>query len=226
MKLGIIIAASGKGLRISSEVPKQFMFVAGKPLIQWTIQRCMSVTGLYQLVIVVPEDFRTQTLALIPSSRVPHINVVTGGRHRTDSVRNGLAVIEPACDYVAIHDGARPFIKPVDFERCVRAAVHHGSAVAAGPCTDTIKLEHRGFIVKTLDRTHVWFVQTPQVFTRTGISAACRKARRKHLTDDAQMFERMGKKVRIVNVGSYNRKITTREDFAYAELVLRNTGGQ
>ena len=215
-----IIVASGRGTRMTSKVPKQFLPLCGRPILEWTVQSFLKTGCMHELIIVLPKDFLGAYKPKRTYARTV-IRTVTGGRRRVDSVKAGLRAVSAVCDMVAIHDAVRPLIKPRDIVRCINAAKKYGSAIAAAPCSDTVKRStKKGFVKDTLDRSDMWLVQTPQVFKKKILTGGF-KGILPDVTDDSQIIERMGKKVKIIPVGKYNRKITYQEDLIYAETVLR-----
>lgn len=150
------------------------------------------------------------------------VTIVPGGQTRQQSVRNGFAAISGKCEYVAIHDGARPLIRPADVERVIADARRTGAATLGAPVKDTIKIVQNGCIIDTPDRTVLWHTQTPQVFRSSLYEQAMEFAQQqgKDYTDDCQLVEALGTKV-TMTAGSYdNIKLTTPEDFAVAEALL------
>jgi 2-C-methyl-D-erythritol 4-phosphate cytidylyltransferase len=200
---------------------KVFMPLAGKPLLAWSVAVCQSCELIDQIVIVVNEsklDLGRKLVAERGWSKV--VEVCPGGSRRQDSVRQGLNELED-CDWVMIHDGARPFLT-VDLIRDGLEAVQAtGAAVAAVPVKDTIKLGGRDLTVReTLNRQELWAVQTPQVFGFDIITKAHEQITGE-VTDDASMVEQLGYKVKLYMGSYYNIKITTPEDLALAEVIAR-----
>jgi len=150
--------------------------------------------------------------------------IIPGGQRRQDSVCAGLdalAAITPACQWVMIHDGARPLVTPVILEAGLIAAQEHQAAIAAVPVKDTIKQVHMGKVSATFDRAHLWAVQTPQVFAFPLIHAAHHSpAAQSEVTDDASLVEQMGQHVAIFPGAYTNIKITTQEDLLLAEAFI------
>ncbi|MBI5698868.1 2-C-methyl-D-erythritol 4-phosphate cytidylyltransferase [Candidatus Saganbacteria bacterium] len=213
MKIAVIIAAGGTGKRMGR--PKQFLPLAGRAVVEWTIEVFRKVKDVDQIILVVSgEDLeRAKNLG---------VKVVEGGEERGDSVKNGLKAISPDCDLVIIQDGARPLITPDIIEKAIGEAQEHGAVVVGVPVKDTIKKVERGALIveRSLDRDELWHAQTPQIFRYDIITRAY--AKRASATDDAKLVEDLGIKVKMV-MGSYeNIKITTPEDVIVAEAILRN----
>jgi len=176
------------------------------------------------VLVVVPEDVeRARRTLLRPRERQSEL-AVAGREERQASVAAALAEVSPTTDLVLVHDGARPFVKPDLIRRCLEAASAHGAAVAALPATDTLKEVGRDRVVSTtLDRSRIWLVQTPQAFRREILVEAHQSAARGSVTstDDAYLVERLGYPVHIVRGDPDNIKITTAQDLAIAEAILR-----
>ena len=144
-------------------------------------------------------------------------------------VAAGVAAARPNAAYYAIHDGARPLVRPSTVDAVIAAAVEGGAAAAAVPVKDTIKeADENGFIAGTLDRSRLWNVQTPQVFSAALYRRAMEQVGigEENLTDDCQLVERLGHPVRLCRADYANIKITTPEDVAFAEAILRERGGE
>lgn len=223
LKAGVVLVAGGRSLRFGGKIPKQFLPLLGKPLLRWSFERFQESPLVSEVAVVLPkefvEDFRLR-LSRWPIRKLTQI--VAGGRERFDSVRAGLEALSPRCRYAVVHDAARPLVSLDMIARTLRAARASGAAIAAVPVKDTVKWEGRnGVIGKTLDRNRLWLAQTPQVFQTDWLKRAFRKFSGSPLTDESQLFERMGKRVRLV-LGSYeNLKVTTPEDWIMAEALLK-----
>jgi len=217
-KAGAIIVAAGESRRMGG-VDKVFALLGGKPVLARVIdafQRCNSIN---QIVVVVSRENLERCRQLVAEggwSRV--IEVCAGGRRRQDSVAAGLSHLSQ-CQWVVIHDGARPLLTVDLVERGLEAAGETGAAVAAVPVTDTIKMAGDDrFVQQTLPRRNLWAVQTPQVFRFDIITEAYERAQGE-VTDDASLVEQLGYKIRLY-MGSYNNiKVTTPDDLALAALL-------
>ena len=228
MHVNIVIVAAGKGRRLQSELPKPFLSVAGRPILVHTLRRFTSIEAVRRIIVVVAAERETLCReALHTHGPWPQpIRVVHGGAERQDSVRKGLAALEPQCEIVAIHDAARPFVSVETIQRSIDAAVEVGSAVVATPVRDTIKRADAQHTVReTVSRHDLWLAQTPQTFRVEVIRAAHRRAQQQGITgtDDATLVEQMGRPVRIVPGNALNFKITTPDDLALARAVLRES---
>jgi len=222
-----LIVAGGKGARLKSPQPKQYLLLAGVPILTRTLQAFGACDRIDRIIVVVPPaDIAFCREAIIPPAGLrKSIQVVAGGSRRQDSVYNGLAAIEGDDSIVAIHDGVRPLAAAETIAACVEAARVHGACIPGVPAWETLKqVSAPGIVASTLPREQVWLAQTPQVF-RTGIiRAAHAQARQEGFlgTDDACLVERLGQEVRIVLGQRRNIKITTPEDLAIAEALWKS----
>lgn len=226
-KVGAIIAAAGVSQRMAG-IDKIFAPLLGHPLISWTIAVFQNSPFIHEIVLVLNTEKLEQGKELVRREGWNKVSdVCPGGQRRQDSVAAGLARLQD-CSWTVIHDGARPCLTPDLIPRGLKAATTSGAAVAAVPVKDTIKVAGQdGWVQQTPWRGELWAVQTPQVFSSETIRQAYLKFQ-EDATDDASLVERMGIKVKIY-MGSYdNIKVTTSEDLALAEALLRkrqpNTG--
>lgn len=226
-----IVLAAGKGKRMGTDVAKQYLLLAGKPVLCHCLQ-VFEESPIDEVVIVTAEDeieyCRREIVEKYHLRKVTQI--VAGGRERYHSVACGLRAAGD-CDYAFIHDGARPFIDLAMIGRLFDAVEKDGTAIAAMPVKDTIKIaDEAGFAKSTPNRDLVWQMQTPQVFAYAPIREAYEKLLREeeetirrgiHITDDAMVMETFGSlPIRLVE-GSYrNIKITTPEDLRIAEALI------
>ena len=214
-----IILAAGKGSRMGSAIPKQFMFFYGEPMVVRSLRVFNESPVIDNIVLVTDEEHIAYCLDLIEEK---HINkaamVVPGGSERYESVYNGLMACED-CRYVFIHDCARPYLTGDIIDRAYEAVREHPACVVGMPAKDTIKIvDEDGFVTTTPPRDRTWIIQTPQVFEYDLLCRAYQKVRASEngfagVTDDAMIVEKSGLAgVRLVR-GSYaNIKITTPED--------------
>ena len=215
---GAIIVAAGSGSRFGGKVPKQFLPLLGLPVFAWSI-KAFKKAGVRQIVVVVPPAYLDR---LAKQEGKLGVRFVAGGKERYHSVRMGLAALTKNIKIVAIHDGARPLIKPEIINASISAARGHSAAVVAVRSKDTVKLSRKGARVdSTIDRNEVWLAQTPQTFKRAVIEKAYNSIDPAGITDDAQAAELAGQRVSIVP-GSYdNIKITLASDLLLAEILLK-----
>ncbi|HHT65911.1 MAG: 2-C-methyl-D-erythritol 4-phosphate cytidylyltransferase [Caldicoprobacterales bacterium] len=224
-----IILAAGKGLRMGGDLPKQYMVLAGRPVLAHTLAAFDHAPSVDALVIVASDEsyVKKEVLASYPV-RKP-VFFVEGGRERQDSVGNALRILDN-CELVVIHDGVRPLIKVDVIEKSIAAARLYGACAAGMPCKDTIKeADEEGFSIRTPDRSRLWTIQTPQTFQLSLLKEAHAKAQEDGYlgTDDSSLVERLGKHpVKLIEGGYDNIKITTREDLELAAGYLKYRRGQ
>ncbi|MFZ0825839.1 MAG: 2-C-methyl-D-erythritol 4-phosphate cytidylyltransferase [Verrucomicrobiia bacterium] len=220
-----ILVAAGKGTRMGAGVDKLFLTVAGRPVVAHTWQRFDDAKCIGEIVLVVRRGMQKifSRLAEEYHFRKP-FRVVVGGKERQDSVWNGLKALSPASEIVAIQDAARPCTDGELIAATVKAAEESGAAVAAQPVTDTLKESADGrFIQRTLDRSRLWSVQTPQTFRVDVIRRALAEVRRRGLifTDDTAACELIGQPVRLVSSVAPNPKVTVSGDLPLVETLLK-----
>lgn len=225
MRSAAVIVSAGKGHRLPGEKKKQFLSLAGKPILCHTLDKfeaCPSIDFIH--LVVGQEDMDYTLKEVVEAHGYRKISkIVPGGKLRQDSVKNGIDTLSREVDVVAIHDGVRPFVTQRMIEESIQAAKQFKAAVVATPVKETIKMvSPERTVLKTLDRESLWQVQTPQTFQLDVIREALHKAAEDGFigTDDASLVERIGIKVYILP-GSYtNIKITTPEDLMLAHLIL------
>lgn len=204
--------------------PKQFLLLERKPVLLRTVETFNRFPFVHEVVVVVPAAFAHRAEALLRRAALRKLShVVVGGEERQDSVRNGLFSFDHQPDIVLVHDGVRPFVDRRVVRDVIENARRHGAAVAALPVKETLKVASGRFVVRTLDRTNVWTVQTPQGFRRELLLKAHQAAVRARFvgTDDASLVERLGLPVAIVRGSPLNIKITTKDDLALARVFLK-----
>ena len=230
-KIAAVVLAGGKGERIGGPVPKQYLELAGKPML-WHTLKAFEASVVDEVVLVVPQggvDYaRAQYVEAFGFRKI--IGIVEGGAERCDSVYAGLnALRDRGCRIVAIHDGARPLVTPELILQSVHAAETHGACVIAVPVKDTIKIaDDAGFAAETLPRRYLWAMQTPQTFRydlciRAFDRMMEKPGLRESITDDAMVIEKYSNTQVKLSMGDYrNIKVTTREDLITAEAFLKN----
>lgn len=213
---GVVIVAAGSSQRMGAD--KMLLPLRGKPLIAWSADVCQSCDLIAQMVIVLNKSNFDSVEKLAAERGWSKSRLCLGGAKRRDSVRQGLSLLE-GCQWVVIHDGARPFLTVELVRRGLEAAQETGAAIAAVPAKDTVKFCSADMVVcSTLSRDMIWMAQTPQVF-RFDIIADAHARIKDDVTDDAELVEKSGYKVRLY-MGSYsNIKVTTPEDFLLAEII-------
>ena len=220
-----IIVAAGSSRRMGGR-DKLWMPLAGRIILARTIDVFDSSPFIETIVLVLNAGRIADAHALCKQEHWAKIAaIIPGGERRQDSVRNGLdwlAKSSPACQWAMIHDGARPLVTHTIIEEGLRTAYEQQGAIAAVPVKDTIKQAQHGLVTATLDRSQLWFIQTPQVFAFPLIHHAHHTlAAQDDVTDDAALLEKLGQPVAVFP-GSYtNIKITTQEDILIAEALLQ-----
>lgn len=218
----VIIVAGGKGLRMGSDVPKQFLPVGGVPVLMRTISRFAEAVPGLGIILVLPESQHGywDSLCREHSFTVSH-TVVNGGDTRFASSRNGLmAIPADAQGLVGIHDGVRPFVSEEVICRCYDAARSHGAAIPVMPVTDTLRLVSPDGGGHNVLRSDYRVVQTPQVFDISLARRAFDRPYSESFTDDASVVEAAGHRVTMVEGNRENIKLTTPFDLKIAESLL------
>jgi 2-C-methyl-D-erythritol 4-phosphate cytidylyltransferase len=211
-----LVVAAGRGERLGSGGPKAFAELAGRPMLEWSIDALRQVAAIDQIIVALPEGFEA------PQGTIG----VSGGSERSQSVLNALAAADPGSSVVVVHDAARPLVSAALIEECIAALDQDGSwdaAIAAAPAKDTIKRSLDGVaVLETPTRSELWAVQTPQVFRREALESALGRSEAElaAASDDAMLVEADGGRVRLVHCASENFKVTTAADLALAEKLL------
>jgi 2-C-methyl-D-erythritol 4-phosphate cytidylyltransferase len=218
--VNVILVAGGTGRRFGGTVAKQFQPLGGRPMLVVAASRFVGLPGLARMIVVAAREAHDECARLLQPLGLP-LRLALAGAERQHSVASGLAALDPDCAFVAIHDAARPLVRPMAIAACLAAARTTGAAILATPVPDTVKHAHDGRIVATIPRADLWLAQTPQTFAVDVIRRAHAAAPSDLVaTDDAALVERLGLPVAIVAGDASNRKITTPEDLAWAEAVL------
>jgi 2-C-methyl-D-erythritol 4-phosphate cytidylyltransferase len=220
-----VIVAAGRSERMGG-VDKLLAPLAGRPLLSYAIDAFMGCGDIDEVIVVASEENRSAVEVLTSPEdgagkpRLP-MRLVLGGPRRRDSVLAGLEALSPECEYVIVHDGARPRVTGALIKAVLAAARETGAAIAAIPVSDTVKLATTDGIVRdTLDRDSLWLAQTPQAFRRDLLLKAYRQMPG-DATDDAGLVEALGHPVRLIEGARENLKVTTPADLRLAEALLR-----
>lgn len=215
-----IIIAAGEGKRFGSA--KQFALLKGKSVLDWTLETFESHVKVSEIILVVKEDWLKEKYM----SRYKKLSaVVRGGERRQDSVIAGFDQVKSGkTDIVLVHDGVRPLVSKDLITRIIEAAEREGAVIPVLPLEDTVKRVEAGQVIKTVDRTTLFRVQTPQGFYYSTLERALKKAKEDNFygTDEASLVERTGEKVYIVEGDTLNIKITSPEDMHIAEALLED----
>lgn len=225
MKTVAIIPAGGAGRRMKSGIPKQYLPLAGIPVLVHTLQAFHLSPLIDEIFLAVPEEdipeVRRDIVSKYGISKV--VLVLAGGGKRQDSVRNALSHVRDEHGIVVVHDGVRPFVSGELIGRAVAAAKEYGAAAAGVPIKDTVKeADADGWVKKTVAREGLWLTQTPQAFRREIIVTAYEKAAADGFygTDDASLVERTGTPVRMIPGDCRNIKLTTPEDLLLGDVIV------
>ncbi|OLB99322.1 MAG: 2-C-methyl-D-erythritol 4-phosphate cytidylyltransferase [Nitrospirae bacterium 13_1_40CM_62_7] len=216
---------------MGSNIPKQFLTLGGLPVLVHTLRVLEAADSVGEIILVVPEADREFCLQeIVTRHRLSKVNkIVAGGERRQDSVHHGLSAIDGDPDLVLVHDAVRPFLTREMIGGVLEQAAKHGAAVVAIPMRDTVKQVGTDRLIEcTVDRRSLWLAQTPQAFRLALLREAHRKAKQEGIqaTDDAQLVERLGHRVALVEGSAENIKITRPEDLAIGEAILAARQGQ
>jgi 2-C-methyl-D-erythritol 4-phosphate cytidylyltransferase len=224
-----LVPAGGLGVRFGADRPKQFLYLAGCPIIIHTLRRLAACPDISHIVVALPLAVQSVFDALVEKFPVEKtITVVAGGAERQESVRLALAAVPESASFVVVHDAVRPFATTELIAATIAAARAERAAVVGHPTTDTIKLVREGLAYETLPRSALYAVQTPQAFETALLRQAHARAVADQVTatDDAMLVERLGVPVRIVPGPRWNLKITHPDDLPLADFLWQHLGGK
>lgn len=218
----MMVAAAGGSTRMGQ--PKQHIMLGDHPVLIHTLLTLQKVAEVDEILLIARAEDIPHFTALAADAGVTKLHTaVAGGATRQQSVAAGLAALPTCATLVGVHDGARPLVRPEDVTAVIAAAADSGAATLAVPVKDTLKrTDHDGYVTDTPDRAHLWRVQTPQVFDRAALCAAMDAAQTegKDYTDDCQLMEAAGHRVKLVNGLDTNLKLTTPEDIRLAKALM------
>lgn len=228
MSTTAILVAAGKGTRMGPGVDKLFLELAGRPIVAHTWCRFDRIQAIDEIVLVVREGMEGEFEKLAREFQFQKpFRLIPGGRERQNSVWNGLQAASPETEIVVIQDAARPCTPEAVVLGTIEAARRGGAAVAAQKVTDTIKESDDGVLIKrTVDRSKLWSVQTPQTFRIDVIRRALEQVRTsgEFVTDDTAACERIGQPVQLVEANAPNPKVTSPADLPFVEVLLNRMG--
>ena len=219
----LILVAGGRGLRMGSDLPKQFMPLAGEPVIMRTIRRFVEAMPGLGIVVVLHPDYVDMWHRLCEEHGFDiSVRIVSGGEERFYSVKNGLDAISSSAgdDIVAVHDAVRPLVSVEVIRRTFAEAVEHGAVVPALPSVESVRLVDAGGRSMAVSRNSVMLVQTPQVFSLSLLRKAYAQPYRDTFTDDASVVEALGHPIHVVPGNRENIKLTTPLDMQMAEMLV------
>ncbi|MBT4270553.1 MAG: 2-C-methyl-D-erythritol 4-phosphate cytidylyltransferase [Candidatus Marinimicrobia bacterium] len=220
MNISAVIPAAGSGERFGGK--KQLKTLGNRPLLFHTLRPFIDSELINEIVVVVPkEDVNQLDRELKSTVSAKPVKVVAGGKTRQVSVHNGLAATDESSELICVHDAVRPFVTIELIEKAVKACSDHDGVIVAQPSTDTVKKVVEDQILETLPRETIWRAQTPQVFSKLALREALELAEAEDIqgTDEASLLERIGYQVGFVEGSSLNIKITTEEDWVFAEAI-------
>ena len=224
-----IIPAAGAGRRFGAGASKPFVLLNGSPLLLHTLRVLQESPRVGWIILVVRGAERAQAEALVKQYRITKaLAPCLGGASRAESVAKGFAAVPHAARWVLVHDGARPCVSRSLIEQAIREGARHGAVACGLPATQTVKaVDERQEVRLTLDRDHLWLVQTPQVFRRDWFAQAIEQADHhlEQFPDDAAIVESAGFRVRMIPGDSLNLKVTTKDVLLLAEAILRSRNG-
>ena len=224
----LLIAAAGSGTRMGAGFNKLLLSIAGRPILAWTLDAVVAAESIEWIGIVGQPIDKEAIMKLLKDCPKPFV-WIDGGSTRQESVKLGLAGLPVEAKYVLIHDGARCLVEPDLFNRCAQIVRKGQAVIAATPVTDTIKrVDQKGLIIDTQDRSGLWSAQTPQCFLVNDLKKAHSKAIANswEVTDDASLYEKLGWSVQILEAGPSNIKVTSRFDLHIAESLIAMRKGQ
>jgi 2-C-methyl-D-erythritol 4-phosphate cytidylyltransferase len=216
----VCIPAAGTGSRMLSDTPKQYLTIAGRPVLAHILTLFDAMDSCARIILAGDAE-RLERVLETCSLRTEH-RIVAGGATRQESVASMLYLCEDDDEIVLVHDAARPCIDQADILAVVEAVEQHGAAILALPASDTVKRVHRDFVVSTLDRSEIWLAQTPQGARNGLLQRALREAAQSGstYTDEASLLESINFPVRVLRGSVRNLKITTTDDLVLAEAIL------
>jgi 2-C-methyl-D-erythritol 4-phosphate cytidylyltransferase len=222
-RFAVILPAAGKSTRFHNKAyKKQYAPLEGRAVWLHSADRFVNRPDVSQVILVIsPEDRELFDLRFASNVTILGLQVVEGGAERADSIEKALAKVKPDAEYVCVHDAARPCLAEEWIDRVFAAAEKSGAAILALPIAGTIKRVKDDVITETVARAGLWEAQTPQVFRRELLLEAYAKRGDSAATDDAQLVERLGHPVAIVQGSPLNLKITTNQDLRLAEQALK-----
>ena len=221
--VGVVVVAAGASTRTGSTEPKQFRWVAGKPMLLHSVHTFLARTDIAAVVCVLPARYAGDPPPWLFQCDVERLLLAVGGRTRTESVHNGLEDLPDEARIVLVHDAARPLVGHATIDRVIAEARAGRAVTAALPVVDTLKeVGETGRVTGTVPRERLWRAQTPQGFPRELIERAHAEARRRGVsaTDDVALCEQLGHEVVVVRGSERAMKVTTEEDFARVEALL------
>ncbi len=218
----LLIAAAGSGSRMGASCNKLLLQLAGRPVLAWTLD-AVSAADSIEWVGIVGQPFDKSSVTKLTADFPKPVKWINGGNTRQESVQLGLASLPPNAKHILIHDGARCLVEPMLINRCAEVVASGNAVIAATPLIDTVKrVDNKGFIIDTPERSQLWAAQTPQGFIVSELKEGHAQALKNGwaVTDDASLYERLGWPVRVLESAPSNIKVTTPFDLIVAEAIL------
>lgn len=225
MKYFLIIPAAGSGTRFGRSYPKQFYKIKGKEILAYTLENFVNISDIEKVVISTHKNYFERIKGIVNQIRLKkEVELVEGGQLRQDSVYNAFCQLEAVPDdRVIIHDAVRPFVPSDLLQRLMQVSRHYDCVVPGVPVSDTLKkINRHSFVEKTLPRDFIRAIQTPQIFSYGILSKSFRYLRKRPFvaTDEANIVEKIGGKVMVIEGCLQNIKITTKQDIYFVRLIM------
>lgn len=218
--ISVILVAAGKGKRMNSATPKQFISIHGKNLLMYSLEKFLDLNEEIEIILVLNKDYFEYGHQIIAAYPETAIRLVEGGTERFHSVKNALNTITPNSELVLIHDGVRPFTNSQMIANCISTCREKGNAIPCVPLKDSIRLIHDNNNSEAVDRNIYRAIQTPQCFLTDIIVSSYAIPYHESYTDDASVVEANGIKIVLSEGDTSNVKITTPEDLLIANALL------
>ncbi len=221
--IAVIVPAAGLGKRVGGKTPKQFLTLAGKPLLIWTLEAVQRVPEVDLIAVSVLPPYKALLHKWVEEYALKKVRIIVpGGDTRQESVKNALWALPEETEIVLVHDAARPLVSVEVIQRVIEISRRHGAALAACPARDTIKEIENGKVIRTLPRERIYLAQTPQGASFPLLKKAFIQAEKDGFvgTDEASLLENLGVKIFVVSSPFTNFKVTTAEDLTLAEALL------
>lgn len=217
----VIIVAGGSGQRMGTEVPKQFLCIKNRPILMHTIEAFYNYDTLIHIIVVLPSFYHEYWTQLCEkfNFKIFH-SVVNGGENRFSSVKNGLTMVKNSNSLIAVHDAVRPLISQKVLHKAFIKASEKGNAVVAIPSKDSVRIQAPNQVSKSINRSWIYLIQTPQIFYYQQLKDAYLQAFSEDFTDDASVVEKLGYPIFLVDGEQRNFKITFLEDLKIAEDLM------
>lgn len=215
-----IIVAAGVGKRMNAPIPKQFIKIQGKTILEHTLDKFIGAKFFQEIIVIVSEDYMNFAQTIVAKKEYQTVSIHLGGKERFHSVKNGLQKLNTNCNTVFIHDAVRPFCTPDLLKNCLEASNNFNGLVPTIKMKDSVREIDSNGNSESIDRSKLRSVQTPQVFDYTKLVEAYNVDFSESFTDDASVFEKSGHSIELIDGEIENIKITTPEDLELARIRL------